>query len=170
VRTRGGIAAFLGVVFVAVHASAEEAGASPSGAETGSTAIAGPGFVDRLFGIRELRGFAHELLVQLVDGPRAEFDRLTERYAKLVEFTKRLEARDEAEFEARAIRYERLRAFTRRLEAEQAEREERDFEAQVALAVRERAFTQELERRRAEAAATADTSTGSDHWPLYQRE
>jgi hypothetical protein len=161
----------VGVVLVASHASAEEAGVAPASAEPTSAAMVEPGVVDRLFGMRALRDVARELLARVIDGPRAEFDCLTDRYARLVEFTKRLEARDEAEFEARAARYERLRAFTRKLEAEQAEREARDFDAQVALAVRERAFTRELERRRAESAVPADSSsTGPARWPLYHRE
>ena len=117
--------------------------------------------------VRAFRDFARGLLVQIIDEQRAEFDRITDRYVKLIEFTKRLEARDEADFEEKAARYERLRAFTRELEAEQAEREARDFEARVDLVIRERAFTRELERRRA---AEVDTSTGTGHPLLYRRE
>ena len=161
----------VGIVLIASHASAEETVASSSGAQPEPAAIAEPGIVDRVFGVRALRDFARGLLVQFIDEQRAEFDRMAERYAKLVEFTKRLEERDEAEFEARAARYEKLRAFTRKLEAEQAEREARDFEAHVDLVVRERAFTRELERRRAESTNPADTSSpGSANRPDYQRE
>ncbi len=126
--------------------------------------------MERVFGKRTFRDFARAWLSQLVDEQRAEFDRVADRYTRLIEFTKRLEARDEAEFEARAARYERLRAFTRRLEAEQAERESRDFEAKVDLVLRERAFTQELERRRAQGTPPADASPSPQRWPLYERD
>jgi hypothetical protein len=157
-------------VLVASHASAEESAAPPAGVEPSPTPVVEPTVTERLFGKRPFGDFARELLSQIVDEQRAEFDRVAERYTRLVEFTKRLEARDEAEFDALATRYEKLRAFTRKLEAEQAEREARDFEARVDLVLRERAFTQELERRRAQSAGPADTSPNPTHLPLYERD
>jgi hypothetical protein len=125
--------------------------------------------MERWFGEHSFGDLARKLFSRFVDEQRAEFDRVAERYTRLVEFTKRLEARDEAEFEARAARYEKLRAFTRKLEVEQAAREERDFEVRVDLVLRERAFTQELERRRAQSAGAPEMAPPT-HWPLYERD
>jgi hypothetical protein len=157
-------------MLVASHASAEENATSPPGVEPSPPQVVQPTIMDRVFGERSLGDIARELLSRFVDEQRAEFDRVAERYTRLVEFTKRLEARDEAEFEARAARYEKLRAFTRKLEVEQAEREARDFEARVDLVLREQAFTRELERRRAQSAGPTDIAPGPAHWPLYERD
>jgi len=156
-------------VLVVSHASAEER-AAPASVEPSPPPIVEATIMDRLFGKRSLGDLAREMLSQFIDEQRADFERVAERYTKLVEFTKRLEARDEAEFEALATRYEKLRAFTRRLEAEQAEREARDFETHVDLVLRERAFTRELERRRAQSAGPAEIAPGPAHWPLYERD
>lgn len=159
----------VGTLLLVSPAAAEE---NPTSSVASETAAPGsePATIDRIFGSRALGDFVRGLLSRFVDEQRAEFDRVAERYTKLVEFTKHLEARDEAEFEARAQRYERLRLLTSKLEAEQAAREERDFDAHVALVVRELAFTRELERRRAVGTWQTDSPAGSDHWPLYERK
>jgi hypothetical protein len=168
-RTVGGIAVFIGIVLLVSRAGAEENPTAAVGSE-GARALSQAGFADRLFGGRSLGGFVRDLLSRLMDEQRAEFDRIADRYSRLVELTKHFEERDEAEFEARAERYERLRLLTRKLESEQDAREERDFEARVNLVVRELAFTQELERRRAVSTWPTEAPSSSDHWPLYERE
>src|SRR5436189_4545800 len=170
----GGLGPFIAMLLFVSRAGAEENGAPPAEATAtpaDATANSAPpsGIVDRIFkrGFREL---AAELFSRFIDEQRSEFDRVAERYSKLVEFTERLEARDEAVFNERAEKLERLRLFTSRLEKEQTEREEHEFEARVALFAREVAFTRELERQRASDVADPESRPlDPERWRLYER-
>lgn len=97
-------------------------------------------------------------------------EQIAERYARLVQFTRQLQARADAEFGERAERYMRLRELTRRLEREQAEQEAQSFDARLELFLRKRAFMRRLtEGRTATRTEAPDRGGASSHDELYTR-
>ena len=103
---------------------------------------------------------------------KAEVERIVERCATLVGFTKPAEPADDATFAALTERHMRLREFTRRLEDEQTARENRDFDAHVERFLRETAFLKQLilQQNAARAESRSGGPPDSARWNLYTRD